>query len=104
MCTRAVRILSKLVKRRYVQTCEKCLLTTNENIVVHTLCFCSGTTDERSNVWSLYQQYFGIKALRELLGLTSSAQSKQIVKMALNSTDNLKISNARLSRAICNVI
>jgi len=68
------------------------------------LCFYSGTTDERSNVWSLYQQYFGIEALRELLGLTPSTQSKQIVKMALNLTDNLELSNARLSRAVCNVI
>ena len=78
LCTKAVRILSKLVSRTYVNTCEKCLLTTN--IVVHKLCFCSSTTDERSNVWNLYQQYFGFKALRELLGLTPSAQSKQIVK------------------------
>jgi len=101
---KAVRSLSKLVSRTYVQTCEKCLLTINENIVVHKLCFCSGATDERSNVWSLYQQYFGFKALRELLGLTPSAHSKQIVNMALNLTDNLELSNARLSRAVCNVI
>jgi len=43
-------------------------------------------------VWNLYQQYFGFKALRELLGLTPSAQSKQIVKIALNLTDNLELS------------
>jgi len=57
----------KLVSRTYVQTCEKCLLTINENIVVHKLCFCS-----------LYQEYFGFKALRELLGLTPSAQYGQV--------------------------
>ena len=89
--TETVLVLSKLVSSTYVQTCEKCSLTTYKSIVVHKMCFCSGTTDERSSVWSLYRQHFGIKASRELLGMTPSAQFRHIVKMALNLTDNLEL-------------
>ena len=92
----------KLVSRTDVQPCEKCLLTINENIVVHKLCFCSGNTDERSNVWSLYQEYFGFKALRELLGLTPSAQYGQVSSInQITCTNSFWVKQQMIGWTLC---
>ena len=83
----------KRVRNAYLRQMKILLYTNCASVVVPQMnaqmcgIFTSSTLDSRP-----YGSY----------GLTP--QSKQIVKMALNLTDNLELSNARLSRAVCNVI